>query len=185
MASLDSAPGSSARPSFDPTALDHLFPTVYAELHRLAQRYLRHERIDHTLNTTALVHEAYLRLSEQTRAGISDRHHLLALAVRAMRRVLVDHARKHHTAKRGGGRRQVRLEDTAIVVEERAETLISLDEALERLEALDPRLCRVVECRFFSGLTEAETADVLQVTTRTIQRDWAKARAWLYRELDG
>ncbi|HEX2188042.1 MAG TPA: sigma-70 family RNA polymerase sigma factor [Longimicrobiaceae bacterium] len=185
MIPLDPPAASAGSHHRDPAALDRLFPDVYAELHRLARARLRGERGGHTLNTTALVHEAYLRLSEQTRSGLSDRNHLLALAARAMRRVLVDHARKHRTAKRGGGLRQVHLEEATLMVEERAEVLIALDEALARLETLDPRLCRVVECRFFSGLTEAETAEVLRVTTRTVQRDWTKAKAWLYRELDG
>jgi RNA polymerase sigma factor (TIGR02999 family) len=167
-----------------PAALDRLFPLAYAELRRLARRKLRHERADPALNTTTLVHEVYLRLAGQTRVGLNDRGHLLALAAQAMRRVLVDHARRHRARKRGGDRRQVSLDEGALVVEARAETLVALDEALGRLEALDARLCRVVECRFFSGLSEAETAEALGVTTRTVQRDWAKARAWLYRELD-
>lgn len=166
-------------------ALDDLFPAVYAELRRMAHFRLRGEREDHTLNTTALVHDAYLRLADQARAEGYDRSHLLALATLAMRQVLVDHARKHRAAKRGGGGAPLQLEDANLAVENRAETIVALDEALERLELLEPRLCRVVECRFFSGLTEDETAAVLQVTTRTVQRDWVRAKAWLYRELDG
>jgi RNA polymerase sigma factor (TIGR02999 family) len=167
----------------DADAVDRLLPLVYEELRRVAHRQLRGERTDHTLSTTALVHEAYVRLVDQTRVRWADRAHFFAIAARAMRRVLVDYARQHRAAKRGGERRPVTLDETAIVVEGRAETLLALDEALIRLAALDERLCRVVECRFFGGLTEEETAQALQVTSRTVRRDWVKAKGWLFQEM--
>ncbi len=169
----------------DREALDQLFPVVYDELRRIAHRHLRRERGGHTLDTTALVHEAYLRLADQTRVDWRDRAHFMALSARAMRRVLVDHARRHLAAKRGGDQAPLSLDDEAVAIESRAETLVAVDLALERLTALDERLCRVVECRFFSGLTEEETSEALGVTTRTVRRDWVKAKGWLYRELHG
>ena len=167
----------------DPSAMDRLFPLVYDELHRMARRALRREHLDHTLGTTGLVHEAYLKLVDQTRVGWRDRAHFFAVAALAMRRILVDYARRHRREKRGGGRRAVSLDESAISLDERAENLMALDEALTRLGALSPRLGRVVECRFFGGLTEEEIAEALGVTTRTVKRDWAKARGWLYQEL--
>lgn len=161
-------------------ALDRLLPVVYEELRRMAHRALRRERANHTLNTTALVHEAYLRLLDQDRADWHDRAHFLAIAATAMRRILVDYARRQKRLKRGGERRAVTLEDAMLVADQRADTLIALDEALSSLGALNERLSRVVECRFFAGLTTEETAAALQVTTRTVERDWQKARAWLY-----
>ena len=168
----------------DPGAHDEAFPLVYDELRRLARRQLRREADGHTLSTTALVHEAYLRLADQTRGRWQDRAHFLAIAATAMRRILVDHARRHHAAKRGGAARRVpleRIEDLA--TDDRAEILVALDAALARLASLDPRQARVVECRFFGGLTEEETAEALGVGLRTVKRDWAKARSWLYQEL--
>jgi RNA polymerase sigma factor (TIGR02999 family) len=167
----------------DPSAMDRLFPLVYDELHRMARRALRREHLDHTLGTTGLVHEAYLKLVDQTRVGWRDRAHFFAVAALAMRRILVDYARRHRREKRGGGRRAVSLDESAISLDQRAENLMALDEALTRLGALSPRLGRVVECRFFGGLTEEEIAEALGVTTRTVKRDWAKARGWLYQEL--
>lgn len=167
----------------DADAVDRLLPLVYEELRRVAHRQLRSERGDHTLSTTALVHEAYVRLVDQTRVRWADRSHFFAIASRAMRRVLVDYARQHRAAKRGGERRPVTLDEAAIAVEGRTETLIALDEALIRLAALNERLCRVVECRFFGGLTEEETAVALQVTSRTVRRDWVKAKGWLFQEM--
>jgi RNA polymerase sigma factor (TIGR02999 family) len=173
-----------------PGALDRLVPLVYADLARVAHRQLGLEAPGHTLSTAALVHEAYLRLVDQTHAGWADRAQFFAVAAGAMRRVLVDHARRHAAARRGGpGRRTVSLEALetadagALAAADRAELLVALDEALERLAALDPRQARVVECRFFGGLTEAETAEALGVTPRTVTRDWVKARGWLYQAL--
>ena len=173
-----------------PEALDHLVPAVYAELRRLAHRQLAVEPDGHTLSTTALVHEAYLRLADQTRTEWSSRGQLLALAARAMRRVLIDHARRHRAARRGGpARRPVSLEDAAdgdpgaLAAAARGDELLALDEALERLAAVDARLAGVVECRFFGGLTEAETAEALGVSKRTVSADWLMAKGWLYREL--
>ena len=164
----------------DRGALNRLFPLVYDELRAVAGRRLAAERTDHTLDTTALVHETYIKLVDQTRAVWRDRVHFFAVAARAMRHILVDHARRHATAKRGSGRRRVPLDAVGLSLYERAETLVDLDEALERLSALDPRLGQVVECRFFGGLTEEEIASVLDVTPRTVRRDWVKARGLLY-----
>jgi RNA polymerase sigma factor (TIGR02999 family) len=164
-------------------ALDSLFPLVYEELHRIAHRALLRERASHTLSTTALVHEAYFRMVDQERARWNDRAHFLAIAATAMRRILVDYARRQKRLKRGGERRAVTLDDAMLVADQRADTLLALDEALASLGALNERLSRVVECRFFAGLTTEETAAALQVTTRTVERDWQKARAWLYAQL--
>jgi RNA polymerase sigma factor (TIGR02999 family) len=163
---------------------------VYADLARMAHRQLGLEAPGHTLSTTALVHEAYLRLVDQTRADWDDRVQFFAVAAHVMRRVLVDYARRHRAARRGGAQRKaVSLEalesigTASLAVAERADVLLALDEALDRLAALDARQARVVECRFFGGLTEAETAAALGVTSRTVTRDWVKARGWLYQEL--
>ena len=164
-------------------ALDRLFPLVYDELGRIAHAQLRRERAAHTLGTTALVHEAYLRLVDQTRVQWVDRAHFFAVATEAMRRILVDYARRFQAEKRGGALERVSVSDAMLVAEERAETMVALDDALTQLAALDERLSRVVECRFFGGLTEEETAEVLGVTARTVRRDWAKAKAWLNRAL--
>lgn len=166
-------------------AIARLFTLVYDELRRIAHCHLLGQGEGHTLDTTGLVHEAYLRMADQTRVEWKDRHHFYAVASRAMRHIIVDHARRHNAAKRGGGQPAVELVEGTIAVEERAELLLALDEALQRLEALDERLGRVVECRFFGGLTEDETAEVLGVTSRTVRRDWTKAKGWLYRELSG
>jgi RNA polymerase sigma-70 factor, ECF subfamily len=164
-------------------ALDRLMPRVYEELRRIAHHQLGRERRDHTLGTTALVHEAYIRLIDQTRVEWQDRTHFFAVAARLMRRVLVDHARRHRAGKRSGGRTRVSLADAALLADERADLLVAVDEALTRLARLDERLGRVVECRFFGGLTEEETAAALGVTARTVRRDWVKAKGWLYQEL--
>ena len=170
-----------------PGALDRLLPLVYADLTRIAHRQLGLEAAGHTLSTGALVHEAYLRLVDQSRARWEDRAQFFAVAAQAMRRVLVDHARRHRAARRGGARpRTVSLgaldsrDLGSLAAGERANVLIAMDEALERLAALDARQARVVECRFFGGLTAEETAETLGVTTRTVERDWVKARGWLY-----
>jgi RNA polymerase sigma factor (TIGR02999 family) len=167
----------------DAAAIDRLLPVVYDQLHRIAHRALQGERSGHTLGTTGVVHEAYLKLVDQTRVGWRDRAHFFAVAALAMRRILVDYARRHRRAKRGGGASIVTLDDGVVSLDERAENLVALDEALTRLSELNPRLSRVVECRFFGGLTEEEIAEALGVTTRTVKRDWAKARGWLYQEL--
>jgi RNA polymerase sigma factor (TIGR02999 family) len=164
-------------------AVDRLFPLMYEELRQIAHRALLPERQGHTLATTALVHEAYLRLVDQQRTDWTDRAHFLAIAATAMRRVLVDYARRQKRLKRGGKRRPVPFDDAMFVADQRADTLLALDEALSCLSTLNERLSRVVECRFFAGLTAEETAAALQVTTRTVERDWQKARAWLYTQL--
>jgi RNA polymerase sigma factor (TIGR02999 family) len=165
--------------------MDRLFPLVYEELRRVAHRARAGERVDETLGTTGLVHEAYLKLVDQTRVDFQDRGHFYGVAARAMRRILVDQARRRSAAKRGGGRRRIALElvESSLGAEDRADALTALDEALVRLSALDARLGQVVECRFFGGLTEEETAEVVGVDPRTIRRDWVKAKGWLYREL--
>jgi RNA polymerase sigma factor (TIGR02999 family) len=167
----------------DGAAMERLFPLVYEELRRVAHRSLRRENPGHTLGTTGLVHEAYLRLVDQTRVEWRNRSHFYAIAAQAMRRILVDYARHHQRAKRGGHQRRVTLDESAISLDERSDNIIALDEALTRLAALNPRLSRVVECRFFAGLTEEEIAEATGVTVRTVKRDWAKARGWLYQEL--
>ena len=169
-----------------PGADEVLANLVYEPLRAIAIRQLKSERDGHTLETNGLVHEAYITLINQPGANWRDRTHFFAVASRVMRRILVDHARRHRAARHGGAYQVVSLDDVqpgAIAASERAEELLALDEALGRLEQLDPRLSRVVECRFFAGLTEAETAEVLGVTPRTVGRDWVKARGWLYREL--
>jgi RNA polymerase sigma-70 factor, ECF subfamily len=165
-------------------AIERLLPLVYDDLRRIAHRQLGRERDGHTVSTTALVHEAYLRLVDR-HAGWEDRAQFLGVAAQAMRRVLVDYARQHRAAKRDGALQQVPLDDALLVVEERADSLLALDDALRRLARLDARQGRVVECRFFGGLTEDETAEVLGVTSRTVRRDWIKAKGWLHQELTG
>jgi RNA polymerase sigma factor (TIGR02999 family) len=164
-------------------AMERLFPLVYQELRRVAHRALWGERTGHTLGTTGLVHEAYLRLADQTRLEYKDRAHFYGIAARAMRHILVDYARRHRAAKRGGAQKPVVLDEALLSVEDRAEALIALDEALNDLEGVDPRLSQVVQCRFFGGLTEEETGEVLGVTARTVRRDWLKAKGWLYSQL--
>ena len=167
----------------DPTTWDRLVPLVYAELRAIAHRQLRREAPGHTLTTTALVHEAYLRLADYEEAPWLDRAHFFALASRVMRRLLIDYARQHHAAKRDAGNDRVPYYDALAVADGRAETLIALDDALTRLGAVHERMARVVECRFFGGLTEEETAVALGVTARTVRRDWVKAKGWLLEEL--
>lgn len=167
----------------DASVADALFPLLYDELRAIAHRQLGRERPNHTLSTTALVHEAYERLVDQTRAEWEDRAHFCAVAARAMRHILIDYARRRHALKRGGQQRPLPLDEGRIAVEEQAELLLSLDQALDRLGRLSERLCRVVEMRFFGGMTEEETARALDVSIRTVRRDWVKAKAWLYKEL--
>lgn len=165
-------------------ALDRLFPLVYAELRRAADHLLQRERDGHTLQATALVHEAFLKLSAGASVAANDRAHFVGIAARAMRQILVDHARRRHAEKRGGGQ-FVTLGDDAASSDTGtdAETLLAVHDALDALAALDPRLAQVVEMRYFGGLGESEIAVALAVTTRTVQRDWAKARAWLHARL--
>lgn len=169
----------------DRDALDRLFPIVYDTLKSLASRQLRRGRAGGTLDTTALVHDAYLRLVDQTRVVAHDRNHFFALAARAMRHILVDHARRRGAAKRGGGKPLRELDEGDAAVAARATEVVLVDQALERLESLDPRLGKLVELRFFAGLSVEETAVVLEVSERTVKRDWQKARAFLFRELSG
>lgn len=167
----------------DEDALAQLIPLVHEELRRVAHAYLAGERPEHTLRTTALVNEAYLRLVNVSRVQWQDRAQFFAAAAGSMRRILIDYARRYHADKRGGGRGHLPLDDAIVLADERADMLIALDEALERLGAMDERLCRVVECRYFAGLSDEETGEVLGVTARTVRRDWVKARGWLYAQL--
>ena len=167
----------------DEDALGRLVPLVHRELRRLAQRAMAGERADHTLQATALVNEVYLRLVDMGNVRWSDRAHFFALSARMMRRILVDIARSRCYQKRGGGVPVVHLEEAAVAAPERGEDLIALDEALQRLAAIDPRRSQVVELRFFGGLGVDETAEVLNVSRHTVMRDWTLARTWLWREL--
>ena len=164
-------------------ALDRLLPLVNAELHRLARRYMKRERPGHTLQATALVNEAYLRLVEVQRVQWQSRAHFFAMAAQMMRRILVDHARARDNGKRGGDVRKVSLDATLVVSSEPEQDLVGLDEALRRLEAVHPRKSQVVELRFFGGLSLDETAEALHVSTDTVKRDWRFAKLWLLREL--
>ena len=164
-------------------ALDHLLPKIYAELRTLASSYLRRERHDHTLQATALVHEAFLRLVDQRAVRWQNRAHFFGIAAQAMRRILVDHARAHSARKRGDGERPLSL-DEALAVDSNVDVnLLALDEALIRLATIDPRQSRVVELRFFGGLTMDEAAEVLHISPATVGREWTLAKAWLYAEL--
>ena len=167
----------------DQNAPERLMPFVYDELRRLARSFLARERGAHTLQPTALVHEAYVRLVDQRSVSWQNRAHFYGLAASMMRRILIDHARAHAAGKRGGSAIHLSLDDVQVPIEERAADFIALDEALEKLAEFDERKCRVVEMRFFAGLNDEEIAEVLGVTTRTVLRDWQKARLWLYREL--
>jgi len=166
-----------------PGSLDRLFPIVYQELKRLARRQLAGSGPGRTLNTTGLVHEAYLKLIDQTRAAINDRHHFFALAARAMRQILVDAARRRLAEKRGAGAAPADVDDLEIAASEVPDEIVAVDASLTRLEQLEPRLGKVVEMRFFAGLSVEETAEALQLSPRTVKREWQKARAFLYLEL--
>jgi RNA polymerase sigma-70 factor (ECF subfamily) len=168
----------------DPSALERLTPIVYEELHRLARRYMRGERPGHSLQTTALVNEAYVRLVGYERMQWQDRAHFLAVSAQLMRRILVEHARRHNS-KRGAGVPHVSLKEAALVGDDRPADLVALDDAMNTLAQVDPRKAQVVEMRFFGGLNVDETADVLKVSPATVMRDWISAKAWLYRELAG
>lgn len=167
----------------DQAALNQLIPLVYPELKRLARRYMVREDPGHTLQTSALINEAYLRLVDRQNAEWQDRAHFFAVAAQIMRHILVDHARKYRYEKRGGGKRHVPLDEGAIVREERAGELVALDDALTRLAAIDPRKSQIVELRFFGGLTVEETAEVMKLAPITIMREWRAAKAWLWREI--
>jgi RNA polymerase sigma factor (TIGR02999 family) len=167
----------------DRTEFDRLFASVYDELRKVAHRQLRDRRAGPTLDTTALIHETYLRMVDQTRAEWADRAHFFAYASRAMRTILVDYARRQGTAKRGGGQPRFSLDDRDLPLEEQSEFLLALDEALTGLAAMSERLARTVECRFFGGMTEEETAEALGIGLRTAKRDWAKAKRWLLEEI--
>ena len=167
----------------DSEALDKLLPLVERELHRLAHRYMSRERPGHTLQTTALVNEAYLRLIDQREVRWQNRAHFFAIAAQMMRRILIDHARKLAYAKRGGGGRRISLDEVAVLTEERATELVALDEALESLAKIDERKARVVELRYFGGMSVEETAETLKVSPDTVTREWRRARAWLRKQV--
>jgi len=167
----------------DREALDKLMPLIYEELRKMARRYMRQQNPGHTLQTTALIHEAYLRMVKQKEKHFQNRTHFFGVAAQAMRHILVDYARERHTAKRGGGARPISLEEAALVSPERAVELINFDEALNELEKLSKRQSRVVELRYFGGLSVEETATVLEVSPETVMRDWSIARTWLHRAL--
>jgi RNA polymerase sigma factor (TIGR02999 family) len=167
----------------DRAALEKLTPLVYAELRRLAHHYMEGQRPNHTLQTTALVNEAYLRLADQTRPSFANRSHFFAVAAKAMRQILVNHAKAAQRQKRGAGASKVELDDAALVSPEQPRAILDLNDALERLATLDSRKAQVVELRYFGGLKEDEIAEVLKVSAVTVRRDWVFAKAWLYSEL--
>jgi RNA polymerase sigma-70 factor, ECF subfamily len=167
------------------TALDKLYPLVYEELRRLARSYMKREPKRHTLQTTALINEAYVRIVDQKSVHWQNRSHFFAISAQIMRRILVDHARRYLHAKRGGGARRVSLDEAMIVAAERSEEVLMLDEALSNLARMDPRRCQVVELRYFAGLNNQEIASVLHISENTVMRDWNLARAWLYQQLGG
>jgi RNA polymerase sigma factor (TIGR02999 family) len=167
----------------DKSALDKLMPLVYDELRRLAHHYMSHERPSHTLQTTALVNEAYVKLVNRQRVHWQNRAHFFAIAAQLMRCILVDHARSHAYAKRGGKAPKIELDETLVISKQRAAEVVALDEALKQLAELDPQQSRIVELRFFGGLTIEETAEVVRLSPATIKREWTTAKAWLYHEL--
>jgi RNA polymerase sigma factor (TIGR02999 family) len=167
----------------DAAALQKLTPLVYEELRRLAHRYMQGQSPDRTLQTTALVHEAYLRLVDQEAPGFANRSHFFAVAAKAMRQILVDHARSQQRQKRGAGASKVELEETAMISPQESGEILDLNDALERLASLDSRAAQGVELRYFGGLNQDEIAEVLKVSTVTVRRDWVFSKAWLYREL--
>ena len=167
----------------DEAALNKLMPIIYSELRKRAHRYMARENPGHTLQTTALIHEVYIRLAEQKDKKWENRSHFFAVAAQAMRHILVDYARSRNAARHGGALRSVSLEEAALVSDERTSEIVALDEALEQLAEIDPRQSRIVEMRFFGGLSVEETAAVLKVSPITVIRDWNVAKVWLYREL--
>ncbi|MBC7796026.1 MAG: sigma-70 family RNA polymerase sigma factor [Pyrinomonadaceae bacterium] len=168
----------------DDAAFDKLFPLVYQNLRKQARSFLRRERSGHTLQTTALVHEAYLKLTDQNSVKWQNRAHFFAIAAQAMRRILLDYARQNIAEKRGGAAQKISLDDAENVSHSPDENLVALDEALNELHKIDVQQSRIVEMRYFGGLTVDETAEVLQISPRTVAREWAMARAWLYRNLN-
>jgi RNA polymerase sigma factor (TIGR02999 family) len=169
----------------DPRALEQLAPLVYKELHRLAHRYMAREKPGHTLQTTALVNEAYLRLVDAGKVNFQNRAHFFAVSAQVMRRILVEFARRQGSRKRGGEVQRVSIEESLVVYGERGADLVALDDALQALAAIDARRSRVVELRFFGGLSVEETAAVLRVSPETVMHDWKLAKAWLLREMSG
>ena len=167
----------------DETALEELMPVVFEELHRMARAYMNRQRVGHTLQTTALVNEAYLRLIDSSKVQWQNRAHFFAVSAQLMRRILVDFARARGNQKRGGSAERVSLERALEFSEDRGSDLVALDDALKTLAGLNSRQAEVVELRYFGGLTEDEVAEVLKTSPRTVRRDWSLARAWLYREL--
>jgi RNA polymerase sigma factor (TIGR02999 family) len=167
------------------TALDELYPLVYEELRRLARSYMKREPKGHTLQTTALINEAYVRMVDQKTVRWQNRNHFFAISAQMMRRILVDHARRYLHKKRGAGAIKVSLDEAMIVAAERSEEVLMLDEALNNLARMDRRRCQVVELRYFAGLNNQEIGDVLHISENTVMRDWNLARAWLYRQLGG
>lgn len=167
----------------DQDALDKLMPLVYDDLHQMARRHMLHQSPGHTLQTTALIHEAFIKLFGQSEKHYENRSHFFAVAAQAMRHILINYARSKQTDKRGGKGQQVSLEDAMMVTDEPTAELIALDDALKELEKLDPRKCRVVELKYFGGLSLEETAEVLKVSSATVSRDWEMAKNWLHREL--
>jgi RNA polymerase sigma factor (TIGR02999 family) len=167
----------------DDAALEKLMPLVYEELRGLAHHYMEGQRPNHTLQTTALVNEAYLRLADQRKPNFTNRSHFFAVAAKAMRQILVDYAKAQQRQKRGAGASQVELDEAALISPEQSSAILDLNDALERLASLDPRAAHVVELRYFGGLKQEEIAEVLKISIVTIRRDWIFAKAWLYREL--
>ena len=167
----------------DQAALDRVIPLVYRELRRLAHRQMRRERAGDTLQTTALINEAYLRLVDYSRVRPRDRAHFFAIAAQAMRRILIDRARSRRSSKRGSGAQKVSLDEAAHVANQRAADLVALDEALTNLAEIDPRKAQIVELKYFGGMTIEETAEALAVSTPTVERDWHLAKIWLHREI--
>jgi RNA polymerase sigma factor (TIGR02999 family) len=167
----------------DVSAFERLFPLVYDELRRIARRQLGRERAGHTLQPTALVHEAYLKLVEHPSPEWQGRAHFLGIAARAMRQILIDYARKHKAEKRGGAWERTTLGDTPVALDVGLEELLALDAALNRLDQMDSRMGKIVELSFFGGLTEKEIAEMLGLSERTVRREWVKARAWIHKEL--
>jgi RNA polymerase sigma factor (TIGR02999 family) len=169
----------------DQQSLESLIPLVYDELRRQARRYLRRERPDHTLQSSALVHEVYVRLIDQRQANWHNRSQFFGVAAQLMRRILVDHARSRGAVKRGAGVTKLAIAEEVAAIEMQNVDLIALDSSLTKLEQIDPQQCRIVELRFFSGLSIEDTADALSISPATVKRDWAMAKAWLYREMSG
>jgi RNA polymerase sigma factor (TIGR02999 family) len=167
----------------DQSALEQLTPLVYSELRRLAGRYLRKERPDHTLQSTALVHEAFIRLIDQKSVKWQNRAHFFGVAAQMIRRILVDHARNRHASKRGSGAPRLSLDEAIALPDRKDLDLVALDDALNSLAKIDPQQARIVELRFFTGLTVEETAEVLGISPATVKRDWVTAKAWLYRDI--